>query len=105
MIWIYHKGAISAGMQIDHKDRIKDHNDINNLRLATNANNQWNVRKRSDSKVPYKGITYHKQSGIWQASIKVNKKFIFLGNHHTPEEAYERYKRAAAEFHGEYASV
>jgi len=42
-VWIYHNGAIPAGMTIDHIDRDKNNNQINNLRLATYSENNKNV--------------------------------------------------------------
>ena len=35
LVWIYHNGNIPEGMQIDHINRIRNDNRIQNLRLAT----------------------------------------------------------------------
>ena len=53
-VWIFHNGAIPDGMTIDHIDRNKDNNQIENLRLATYSENIRNVsdearRRRVDN--------------------------------------------------------
>jgi hypothetical protein len=40
----------------------------------------------------------------WQASIKHNKKVIYLGCFHTKEEAHFAYRNAANRLHGEFAN-
>lgn len=47
------------------------------------------------SSTGFKGVCLHKQSGKWQASIKVDGKFRYLGTFATPELAAERYDAAA----------
>ena len=42
-VWIYHNGEIPKGLVIDHIDRNKDNNEIENLRLATYSENIRNI--------------------------------------------------------------
>lgn len=45
-VWIYHNGEIPKGLTIDHIDRDKDNNQIENLRLATYSENVKNVDEK-----------------------------------------------------------
>ena len=56
-VWIYHNGEIPKGLTIDHIDRNKDNNQIENLRLATYSENIRNV----DEKVLEKKRTHAKE--------------------------------------------
>jgi len=47
LVWIYHNGDISEGMQIDHVNRIKNDNRIENLRLATSSSNGLNTNAKN----------------------------------------------------------
>lgn len=42
-VWIYHNGEIPKGLVIDHIDRDKDNNQIDNLRMVTQSENNKNV--------------------------------------------------------------
>lgn len=42
-VWIYHNGDIPSGMVIDHIDRNKSNNQIENLRLVTPSENNHNI--------------------------------------------------------------
>ena len=43
LVWMYHNGGIPLGMEIDHIDRDKHNNSIENLRLVTRTENQNNT--------------------------------------------------------------
>jgi hypothetical protein len=71
---------------IDHIDRNKLNNNIENLRPATTQQNAFNTAA--------KGCSYHKKSGKWQASIRINGKLIYLGLYDTEEEGHAKYLEA-----------
>ena len=75
--------------EIDHINRDKTDNRINNLRLATHAENCQNMPLRRDNKHGVAGITFHgdKRKKRWQAKIKANGVTKYLGYYHTIEEA------------------
>ena len=104
LIWIYFTGKWPPH-QIDHKDKNKLNNAIDNLRCASHSNNQMNQSKRRDNTSGYKGVSWHKDTKKWRARIRVNTQRIELGSYDTKEEAYEAYCKAAIQYHGDFASV
>lgn len=98
-----HHGRWPDG-SVDHINHDRLDNRIVNLREATEAENKRNSLLRSDNTSGFKGVCENrKRINKWQASIKVNKKLIFLGNYPTPELAAIAYDRAAIRHHGEFA--
>ena|SRR5438128_3286608 len=93
-----------AALQVDHRD----HNGLNcqkqNLRVCTNSQNQGNKRKSTRStSSKYKGVSWHKQRGKWQATITRLNKFSFLGYFSSEEDAARAYDRAARDHFGGFA--
>lgn len=86
VVWELHNGEIPSGMQIDHINRNKQDNRIENLRLATVVQNSWNVE--------CKGYNYDKRSGKYLARIRIDGKRKNLGLFETAEEASEAYQKA-----------
>ena len=89
LIWIYHNGAIPDGMQIDHIDRDNTNNQLENLRLATNTENQWNRDV----------VGTDLNGGSYRARIGYKGKSIFLGRFPTKEKAMEVYNKKKVELH------
>jgi hypothetical protein len=86
---------IPEGMQVDHIDRNRLNNRLENLRLATNQENQRNKYA--------KGFTWNKRFNAFQAQIMVNKKNKNLGYYKTQEEARAAYLTARSKLFGEFA--
>ncbi|HEV8525455.1 MAG TPA: NUMOD4 domain-containing protein [Terriglobales bacterium] len=97
--------GLQPHQQVDHINRDTLDNRLSNLRVCTNAQNRLNSKQRSNSKAPYKGISYDKRSGKWRARIQVNGKTTWLGRFDTPEDARDAYRDAAVKHHGEFARV
>lgn len=76
--------------QVDHINRFKHDNRIENLRSVTHQQNQFNTDA--------KGYYLHK-CGRWMAYIKANGIRIHLGLHDTEEEARDAYLAAKAKYH------
>ena len=84
-------GAISRNKQIDHIDRDRGNNNIENLRLVSNMENQWNRGGvQGYSKIP---------NGKYVAKIMVNTKAIQIGTFTSEEEAREAYITAKNKYH------
>lgn len=75
--WALFHGADPYPHLIDHKEGIENGNAINNLRLATNAENTLNCKKRRTNSSGHRGVRW--QRGKWVARIKLNGKEMYLG--------------------------
>lgn len=95
----------SRGEMVDHIDGNGLNNRRANLRIATKSQNMMNSRVRRDSSSGYRGVTFCRFTGRWQANIKAKGKRIFLGRYDTPEEASEVYQKAAEKYFGEFRRV
>jgi hypothetical protein len=84
--------------QVDHKNSVRNDNRWENLRLATNAQNQQNLRKaRADNSSGFLGVFPNKNR--WSAQIAINGKSKCLGTFDTPELAHAAYLKAKASIH------
>jgi len=81
--------------QVDHIDRNKHNNNINNLRSCTKQLNSFNrekfkLRKNKPMSSKYKSVCYApKQLNKWVARIRLNNKLISLGSFKTEDLAGE----------------
>lgn len=88
--------------KVDHRDRNGINNQRENLRLATSSQNQQNAKLRIDNKSGYRGVSFNKQYGKWQAVIYINKERFHLGIFDTPELASLCYEEKARNAFGEF---
>jgi hypothetical protein len=91
LIYIYHKGEIDNKLQIDHIDRDKSNNNIENLRLVTRQENGFNTDA--------KGYYFNKARNKFQAQIKINGEPIHLGCFNSEKEARATYLEAKERLH------
>lgn len=101
LAWIYMYGEISD-FDIDHINKIRTDNRIENLRLATRSENNYNSKIRKDNTTGFKGVSYMKNYGKYSAEASINKKRFRLGYFDTPEEASEIYINFCKNKHGEF---
>jgi hypothetical protein len=92
LIWIYHNGEIPKDLLVDHISRDTHDNRIENLRLATYTQNEWNK--------PKLGCSF--ENGKWRARVKRFGKNIHLGMFESKEKAMAAYDAYAAQLHGEF---
>ena len=78
LVWSLLKGAIPDNMQIDHINRDKTDNRIENLRLVDNRANALN-KKFKVGKSGIVGVT--KDRAYYKVSFTVNGKSIHVGNY------------------------
>ena len=74
---------------IDHIDRNKQNNNMNNLRIVSHQENLFNTNAKG----------YYKKGHKYQAYIKINNKQIYLGYYDTEEEARNAYLKAKEIYH------
>ena len=88
---------------VDHINGNKLDNRIENLRLASEDNNNKNRKIGSNKETLNKGVYRTKsKASPFCARINVDKKDIYLGAFSTAELAAEAYKEAAIKYHGEF---
>ena len=89
-------------MQVDHVDGNGLNNTRDNLRIATNSQNQHNKRKNKNNTSGFKGVGWDAPSGKWRARIMTDSNRTVLGYFDTPEAAYVAYCKASEKMHGEF---
>lgn len=99
LAWYYVYGEVT---KVDHKDRNKINNAINNLRKATHQQNMANQDIRYNNELGVKGV--QKRGNRYRAQITVNYKVIHLGTYNTLEEAIIAREQAAKQYFGEFAN-
>lgn len=94
LVWLYHNGEFVK--ELDHINRIRSDNRIENLRSCNHSQNLGNSRPRVHK---YKGVTFCKYTNKWRAQIAGTP----LGRFTTIEEAATAYNVAASKRYGEFA--
>jgi hypothetical protein len=92
--WLLHYGKWPVNL-LDHKDRIRTNNRIENLRDVTNVENLKNQGPRSRRRpTGCRGTHFIENRSKWAASICVNGTKRHLGYFDTEGEANAAYRRA-----------
>lgn len=105
IIWEICNGAIPEGYEVDHRDTVRHHNRIENLRLATKSQNQFNRGKSKNNKSGYKGVSWSSQKQKWRAAIRINNSSKHLGYFDDVIAAAICYDTAAKAMHGDFYHV
>lgn len=101
LIWLYVYGEL-PDCEIDHINKIKNDNRIENLRLATKYENLKNTTIRKDNSTGFKGVSFSKPSGKYKAEATINNKCHYLGLFITAIEASDAYNNFCKLHHGEF---
>lgn len=88
---------IGNELMVDHINGCTLDNRRSNLRAVTSLENSWHVVNAKANKYGFKGVTYNRVSGRYQARIRVGDRRVSLGYFDTAEDASEAYSRAYAE--------
>lgn len=102
LAFLYMTGEMPEGL-VDHKNLDRSDNSWDNLRAATNSQNQGNTALRQNNKSGFKGVSWHAAEGRWRAVIGIDGKKVFLGYADAPELAHEAYCAASETHFGEFA--
>jgi hypothetical protein len=102
LIWRLMTGAWPES-QIDHVNMNRADNRWENLRPATNAQQQANTsRTARRNKFGHKGIYWDADRSLWRSQINVNGRPLRLGRFKTKDEAILAYREAAVAHYGEF---
>lgn len=87
---------------IDHIDRNRSNNRLNNLREASRQENGCNMKLRKDSTTGYKGVSIDKKTGRFMSRLTVSGKVWYLGMFSTAKEASDARESKALELQGKF---
>lgn len=100
IVWMLHYGEIPKGMIVDHKNRIRSDDRIENLRIGKHYMNSANADFNHDSKSGVRGV--YELRGKWVGRIHVNSK-RYRDVFTTKEQAEEAVKRTSVYLTGEFS--
>ena len=101
IVFLWHHGYLPE--LLDHIDGNPLNNRIENLRLATPAENIWNARTPKTNTSGAKGASWHKKSSKWQVRICINSKEKHIGLFEDFELAELVAIMAREKYHGDFA--
>lgn len=104
LAWLYMTGSFPT-VHIDHSNMDRQDNRWTNLRLASKAENMRNTGLRKDNRSGYKGVSFYRQTGQWQAHTTFNGKQVALGFFDNKESAAEAFQKFASENYGEFMNL
>jgi hypothetical protein len=102
LVFLMHHGYMPE--YIDHINCDKLDNRIENLRQATNAQNQHNTKKLPNNTSGTKGVMWVKSLKKWQGQVKLNKKIFYAGTFYDIESAKLAVAELRKKLHGEFAN-
>lgn len=98
LVWEWHNGYTPEN-DIDHINKIRHDNRIENLREVSNQCNQRNKNVSKTNTSGVAGVTWNRFRNKWQSQIKVNFKQIYLGRYTDFNDAVTARHKAEVE-HG-----
>jgi hypothetical protein len=84
--WLLHFGVDPFPLEIDHIDGDRQNNRIQNLRVATRQQNQFNRGPNNGSRSGMKGV--YPSGKKWRAAIRADGHLQWIGTFETAEEAF-----------------
>ncbi len=104
LIWIWHNGEL-LDAKLDHINTNTSDNRIENLRIATQSQNNGNRNIPVNNTSGCKGVSWSKKLGKWKVSIASNGVKIHLGYFENLDEASVAYNVAAEKHFGDFARL
>jgi hypothetical protein len=104
LAWLMMTG-VWPQLEVDHKDTDRSNDRWDNLREATQSQNQHNKKRSKNNTSGIKGVSWSKERKKWLAQIAINGKTRNLGRFDSIEMARAAYKNASEELHREFSRV
>lgn len=104
LAWFYIKGEWPPEL-IDHRDRTKNRNLVENFREASYSQNQFNRSLNKNNKSGIKGVSWCSTRQKWRATISAYGKSKTIGFFDDPKLAGEAYSQWAAKLHGSFKAA
>lgn len=102
VIWLMVYGVWPSDL-IDHINGNPNDNSLSNLRAATHSQNMQNAKRSKNNTSGFKGVSFIRKAGRYQATIQVDRRSYNLGHFLNPESAHAAYVSAAKRLHGSFA--
>ena len=90
---------------VDHIDRNRQNNHLNNLRWATHSENSMNTSRRIDNTSTKTGVCYYKRTKQWVASIQINGVSKYIGHFNNFEDAVKARTENEKIYHKEFQAL
>jgi hypothetical protein len=92
-------------MDIDHINGMRHDNRIENLRICTRQQNLRNMRAPDRNTSGFKGVSFFKRDGTWEAYLNYEGKKHRIGYFKNKIDAANAYNKAASIHYGEFARL
>jgi len=102
LVWQTFVGLLGDKEVIDHKNGDTSDNRLENLRVASWQQNDWNKRSKKNG---FKGVYRTQEKKAWKAAITVSGSVFHLGYFDCAVAAARAYNEAALHHFGEFASL
>lgn len=100
LAWYIVYGEVPS--ELDHINRVRDDNSIDNLRSCNRTQNSMNRRVRGDNTSGFTGVHYDKKTNKWIARININGKRKRVSYSTCPAVALSMRKIAENKYYGDY---
>lgn len=101
LVWIWHNGDIPEGMEVDHINKVRDDNRIENLQLLNHKDHMLKDqagRAISRNTSGIANVSWHKQNQAWTVFFTIDGKRKHFGIFKYKSEAFERRNQIAARY-------
>lgn len=89
--------------RIDHINQNRSDNRIENLRVATDSENNCNKTVQANNSTGYKNVRWHERIKKYEVSVQINKERKYIGVFEDLELADLAAQMAREKYHGQFA--